>query len=145
MDLSSLWKPQVLKPHRIFPGTAESHQILVRVTFGNKDMGRPLNLLREASCGLTCTHTTTYAHTHSLQTQSGTGTSTQPHSFQPSAGLLLLLIARAWAGAAWTQSRSFSCRALRSGTESRAGPGRWVERLYHTDTVRSSVGKGGRA
>lgn len=63
--LSSLHRPKLLvkipslDALLIFPGTAESHQILVHITFGNKDMGPPLSLLREVSCGLTCTHTRT--------------------------------------------------------------------------------------
>lgn len=61
-------------------------------------------------------HTQELMHTQSLQMQSGTGMSTQPHSFQLSADLHLLLIPRAWAGAAWTQSRSPSRRALCLGT-----------------------------
>lgn len=99
---------------------AESHRFLVHITFGNKDVGPPLSLLREASRGLTRTHTQQLMRTHSLQTQSGTGTSTRPHSFQLSAGSHLPLVPRAWAGAAWTQSHSPSHRALHLGTWQRA-------------------------
>ena len=76
-------------------------------------------------------------HTHSLQTQSGTGTSTQPHSFQLSAGLHLPLIPRAWAGAAWTQSRSLSRRALCLGTWRRAELG-WGDGLRDCTTLTQS-------
>lgn len=146
IDLSSLWKSQVLKPHCIFPGTAESHRILVHVTFGDKDMGPPLSLLTEASCGLTCTHTTTYAHTQLTDTvrYRHVNTATQ-------------LSAQRWLaspthpqGLGWccvdtvtfTQPQS---SLLGHVAESRAGLGRWVERLYHSDTVRSGAGTGGRA
>lgn len=57
-----------MKPHCIFPGTAEPHWLLVHITFGNKDVGPPFGLPREASCRLTCTHTTTYAHTQLTDT-----------------------------------------------------------------------------
>lgn len=77
-------------------------------------MGPPFVLLREASCRLTCTHTTTYAHTQLTDTvrYRHVDTATQLSA--------LPFIPRAWAGAAWTQSRSLSHRALCLGAWRRA-------------------------
>lgn len=80
-------------------------------------------------------HTQELRHTHSLQTQSCTGTSTQPHSLPLSAGLHLLLIPTP--GAAWTQSRSLSRRALCSGTWRGAEPG-WGDGLRDCTTLTRS-------